>query len=102
MSIVSCLRLKYLTFTLSNENHLKSVLNWKVTSCKLFLVRLIWYQCTGRTGNRQNQNNVAHPRMQRAEKKKSEVDRGRNIRKRKIYKGIHIELLTMFIILLSL
>lgn len=38
---VLCAELKCLTFTFSNENHLKSVLNWKVTSCKLFLVRLI-------------------------------------------------------------
>ena len=39
--MVLCAKLKCLTFTFSNENHLKRVLNWKVTSCKLFLVQLI-------------------------------------------------------------
>lgn len=83
--MVSGAKLKCLTFTLSDENHWKSALCWKMTSCKLFLVRLIWYEYTGWTGNRQDQNKAVHSRMHtELRKEKNDVDRGRNVKKEKI------------------
>lgn len=37
---------------------MKSVFSWKGTLYKLFLVRPVWYQCTGWTGNRPDQHKV--------------------------------------------
>ena len=71
---------------------MKSVLNQEVTSCELFLVRLIWHQCTEGTGKRQDQNKVVQPGRHGELREKGDADRCRNVKKGSILNGLPMKL----------